>query len=67
MKLTLEIPQEVLEECRRLTGASTIQEAVVTAIIEHNRRQRRELLAAELGTFDAVMEPEELLRHRESG
>jgi Arc/MetJ family transcription regulator len=64
MKTTIDIPEHELNEVMRNTGAATKREAVVTAIAEFNRRRAAERLAAELGSFDAVMSAEELVRLR---
>ncbi|MDY7091643.1 MAG: type II toxin-antitoxin system VapB family antitoxin [Acidobacteriota bacterium] len=66
MKTTIDIPQEELEEAIRWTGARTKREAVVTAVVDFNRRQRLEQLAGELGSFAKVISPAELKKLRES-
>jgi Arc/MetJ family transcription regulator len=66
MKTTIDIPDEVLEEAMRNTGASTKREAVVTALAEFNRRKALEELAEQLGTFENIITLEELLRLRET-
>ena len=66
MKTTVEIPDAEIEELLRHTGARTKRDAIVTAIIEFNRRRRLENLAEQLGTFDSVMSVEELLGLREN-
>jgi hypothetical protein len=65
MKTTVDIPDEELREAIRHTGAHTKREAIVTAISEFNRRKRLEKLADQLGSFENVVTPEELLRLRE--
>lgn len=67
MKTTVDIPREELEEAMRLTGAKTKREAVVTAIVEYNRRRRLAALAEELGTFEGFPSREELARSRAEG
>ena len=66
MKTTVDIPRKDLEEVMRWTGARTKRDAVVTAIADFNRRRRLEELADQLGTFEDVMDVEELLRLRET-
>ncbi len=66
MKTTIDIPESALEEVIRHTRAKTKRDAVVTAISDFNRRKRLEKLAEQLGSFDSVMAPEELLRLRET-
>lgn len=65
MKTTIDIPEKALEEAIRLSGAKTKREAVVTAILDFNRRKRLERLAAKLGSFEEIMTREELLDLRE--
>lgn len=50
----------------RHTRARTKKEAIVTAILEFNRRRRLERLAEKLGTFVEVMTQAELRRLRRS-
>lgn len=65
MKTTVDIPRSELEEAIRHTGARTKREAVVTALIDFNRRRRLSRLVERLGTFDNFMTHEELIRLRE--
>ncbi|MGH7566721.1 MAG: type II toxin-antitoxin system VapB family antitoxin [Gemmatimonadota bacterium] len=65
MKTTVDIPEEVLKEAIRHTGAATKKEAVVQAIVDFNRCKRLERLADQLGTFENMMTLEELERLRE--
>jgi len=67
MKTTVDIPEDQLEEAIRHTGAKTKREAVVIALADFNRRRRLEKLAEQLGTFEQVITPEQLLRLREIG
>ncbi len=67
MKTTIDIPEDQLEEAIRHTGAKTKREAVVIALADFNRRRRLEKLAEQLGTFEQVITPEQLLRLREIG
>lgn len=48
MKTTIDIPEKLLAETLRLTGAKTKRDAVVTAVNEFNRRHRLEKLAERL-------------------
>jgi Arc/MetJ family transcription regulator len=48
MKTTIDIPERLLAETIRHTGAKTKRDAVVTAVSEFNRRQRLEALAERL-------------------
>ena len=48
----------------RHTGASTKREAVVTAIVDFNRRRRLAKLAERFGTFDHFLTHDDLNRMR---
>lgn len=65
MKTTIDIPDEELEEVMKLTGARTKKEAVVTAIVDFNRRKRLERVIGRLGTFENLMSQDELRRMRD--
>jgi len=47
------------------TRARTKREAIVTAVLDFNRRKRLEKLVQKLGTFEDVMTHDELRRIRE--
>lgn len=64
MKTTIDIPDIVLEEAIRHTGAKTKKDAVVSAIKEYNRRQRLAELTAVLGTFQDFMTQDDLVEMR---
>ncbi len=64
MKTTVDIPINELQEALRHTGAKTKREAIVTAIVDFNRRHRLARLLARLGTFEHFMSNEELERLR---
>lgn len=66
MKTTVDIPEEALREAIAHTRARTKREAIVTAVLDFNRRKRLEKLVQQLGTFEDVMTPEELRRVREA-
>lgn len=66
MKTTVDIPEEALREAMTHTRARTKREAIVTAVLDFNRRKRLEKLVQRLGTFDDVMTQEELRRMREA-
>jgi len=67
MKTTLDIPEEIMAEALRTSGARTKREAVVRALEEMNRRTRLARLAARLGNSETFMDLQELkkLRSRE--
>ena len=48
----------------RHTGASTKREAIVTAIVDFNRRRRLAKLVERFGTFEHVLSHDELRRLR---
>ena len=58
MKTTIDIPDHVLADAMRFTGAKTKREAVVKALEEFNRRQMVEDLIASFGTLDFVSNDE---------
>jgi hypothetical protein len=59
MKTTVDIPQGELEDAMRFTRARTKREAIVTAIVEFNRRRRMAELAKRAGTCPDLMTVEE--------
>lgn len=65
MKTTVDIPEKVLQEAMSHTRARTKQEAVVSALVDFNRRKRLEKLVGKLGTFEEVITRKELSRLRE--
>ena len=64
MKTTVDIPENELQEALRHTRAKTKREAIVTAIVDFNRRRRLAKLVRRLGTFEHFMTNEELERLR---
>lgn len=66
MKTTVDIPEEMLLEAMRHSGATTKKAAVRVAIEEYNRRKRMARLADFLGRYENFMSAEELQRMRES-
>ncbi|MBC8126148.1 MAG: type II toxin-antitoxin system VapB family antitoxin [Gloeobacteraceae cyanobacterium ES-bin-144] len=52
MKTTINIPDQVLADAMRFTGAKTKREAVVKALEGFNRQQRVQDLVASFGTLD---------------
>jgi Arc/MetJ family transcription regulator len=65
MKTMLDIPEDVLRETIRHTGAKTKREAVVFALSAFNRQRRLQELTAKFGTLDGFLMQEELQRMRE--
>jgi Arc/MetJ family transcription regulator len=63
--MTIEIPDKLLREAMKHTGARTKRDAVVTAIVEFNRRRRLEAMAERLhGSCPNFMALEDLQRIR---
>lgn len=67
MKTTVDIPDRELQDVIRHTGARTKREAIVTAIVEFNRRRRLASLVERLGTFEHFLSHDELDRLRAEG
>lgn len=66
MKTTIDIPEKLLAETIKHTGAKTKRDAVVTAVGEFNRRRRLEALAERLqGSCPDFMTQADLRRTRE--
>ena len=63
----MDIPQGELEDAMRFTRARTKREAIVTAIMEFNRRRRMAELAKRAGTCPDLMTVEELRESRRRG
>lgn len=66
MKTTIDIPEDLLEEAIKFTGAKTKREAVLTAVADYNRRQRIASLGKHLGTCGDFMTAGEVRRLRET-
>jgi Arc/MetJ family transcription regulator len=64
MKTTIDIPDQELRDVLEFTRATTKREAVVTAIMAFNRRERLARLAERLGTFTGLVDRETILRQR---
>ena len=66
MKTTIDIPNKLLREAIKHTGAKTKRDAVVTAVDEFNRRRRLEEMAERLhGSCPDFMSQADLRRTRE--
>ena len=67
MKTTIDIPEGLLEEAMKFTGAKTKREAVVTAVERFNRLKRLERLNARVrGQFKDFMTQADLKAMREA-
>jgi Arc/MetJ family transcription regulator len=60
MKTTIDIPDEVLQDAMKYTGASTKREAIVTAVKDFNQRRKMAALVRHFGTCKELMTPSEL-------
>jgi putative antitoxin of VapBC-like toxin-antitoxin system len=60
MKTTIDIPESELREAMGFTKARTKREAIVTALMDFNRRRRMAAIVRHAGTCDALMTTEEL-------
>ena len=67
MKTTVDIPAEELEDAMRFTRARTKREAIVTALVEFNRRRRMAELARRAGSCAGLETADELQRLRRRG
>ena len=60
MKTTIDIPEVILEDAMRFSGAATKREAVVTAMTDYVQRHKMAALASHLGSCADLMTPAEL-------
>jgi len=67
VKTTVDIPDEELRDAIRFTQARTKREAIVTAIVDFNRRRRMAELARRAGTCADLMSADELSHLRRRG
>ena len=67
MKTTIDIPEDLMEEAMKFTGAKTKREAVVTAVGRFNHLKRLEKLNARVrGQFRDFMTQSDLKTMRDS-
>ena len=64
MKTTVDIPDDELKDAMRFTRARTKREAIVTAIVDYNRRRRMAELTKRAGTCTDLMTVDELQQAR---
>lgn len=55
MKTTVDIPERELQDAIRYAKAKTKRDAIVTALVDYNRRQRMAELVRYSGTSDTLM------------
>ncbi len=66
MKTTIDIPETVMSEAIKFTGAKTKKEAILTAVEKYNRLHRLAALNSRIrGTFKNFMTQEDLKVMRE--
>jgi Arc/MetJ family transcription regulator len=66
MKTTIDIPENLMAEAMKFTGAKTKREAVVGAVEDFNRRHRLAALAKRLhGSMPNFMTQDDLKKMRE--
>jgi len=64
MKTTIDIPEDELADAMRFTRARTKREAVVTAVVDFNRRRRMADLVKHAGVCADLMTVDELQARR---
>ena len=67
MKTTIDIPEAELEEAMGFTKARTKREAIVTALMDFNRRRRMAALVKHAGTCAGLMSADEVKSLRRKG
>ena len=60
MRSTMDLPEDLIEEAKRLTGLRTKRAVVVRALDELVRRERLERFRARLGSIDFDLTQDEL-------
>jgi hypothetical protein len=66
VKTTIDIPDKELRDAIRFSGAKTKRDAVVTALIEFNRRQRMAALTRHVGTCKNLITADKLQALRQA-
>ncbi len=64
MKTTLDIPERLLADAMKASGATTKRDAVMRALEEFNRRDRLRKLTERLGSSDTFMSSDDLSKLR---
>jgi hypothetical protein len=64
MKTTVDIPDNELADAMKFTRAKTKREAIVTAIVEFNRRRRMADLVKHSGSTNSLITADELKKLR---
>jgi hypothetical protein len=66
VKTSLDIPEKELKDVLRFTKAKTKRDAIVTAVMEYNRRQRMAALTKHAGRSKNFMTFDELMKMRQA-
>lgn len=66
MKTTIDIPEDIMQDALRVSGARSKREVVLNALRDYVRRKRMAELARHAGTCDDLMTAEELRRLRQA-
>ncbi|MFA7234491.1 MAG: type II toxin-antitoxin system VapB family antitoxin [Terrimicrobiaceae bacterium] len=64
MKTTLDIPDRLLEDVMKISGARTKRAVVLQALEEFRRRARMEALLSRLGRSETFMDADQLVSLR---
>lgn len=67
MKTTIDIPDDIMRDALRVSGARSKREVVLHALQDYVRRKQVAGLARHAGTCEEIMTVDELLRLRENG
>ncbi len=66
MKTTLDIPDKLMSEARRISGERTKRDTVIRAMQEMVRRENLRKLAETIGDSDTFMDEAALMKLRQS-
>lgn len=64
VRVSLDLPDVEVQDLLRFTGAASIQDAIVAAVVEFNRRRRIAALAGHAGQGELMATPESLQASR---
>jgi len=64
MRITIDIPEKLLEEAQRILGTETVQETIILALEMTISRYKRQEFLDLLGTFDYDLTQEDLRKLR---
>lgn len=66
MKTTIDIPEDIMQDALRVSGARSKREVVLNALRDYVRRRQMAELARHAGTCDELITTEELRQLRRS-